>query len=160
MQEIGMEYVCMSFGWFQELLREERVPNFAAAEAKLVEMLEAGGMIVHAYRESNPDQPELVGRNRTFRSFMAERRGLSAHEVERYLLDRALLPAWKNAVERDGVIENRWQVVDLAPPQEVEGQPVYGKAMRLMQGAGARALTGTEVDRAPATWERMPGFRE
>ena len=156
-----MEYVCMSFGWFQELLKEERMPNFAAAEAKLVEMLDSGGMIVHAYRESNLDQPELVGRNRTFRSFMAaQAKGLAAHEMERYLLDLTQLPSWQRAVEREEAIENRWQVVDLVPSQQVEGQPVFGKAMRLVQGAAQRSFPGGDVRIGSATPGRALGLRD
>lgn len=155
-----MEYVCMSFGWFQELLKEERVPNFAAAEAKVVEMLDAGGMIAHGYRESNLDQPELVGRNRTFRSFMAaQAKGPSAHEVERYLLDRGALAVWQRAAERDGVIENRWQVVDLSREPEAGAQPVFGKATR-MAGGGAGGDARRVGAVGAATPGRAPGLRD
>jgi hypothetical protein len=136
-----MEYLCMCFGWFQELLREERVPNFAAAEAKVAEMLDGGGMIVHAYRESNTDQPEIVGRNRTFQSFMAvSGNAQSGHEIERYLLDASLVHAWRQAVQRGGLLENRWQVMDVAGDPHPENEPVFGRATRLHGSASRYGL--------------------
>ena len=84
-----MRYVCMSFGWFQELLAETTVPDFPAAEVKLLEMLEHGGMIVHVYRETDQEHPELVGRHRRLRSFIEGNATDTepGHEVERFSLD-------------------------------------------------------------------------
>jgi hypothetical protein len=86
-----MRYVCMSFGWFQELLAETTVPDFAAAEAKLLEMLDRGGMIVHVYRETDQEHPELVGRHRRLRSFNAGNTTdpYPEHEVESFTLDKS-----------------------------------------------------------------------
>ena len=86
-----MRYVCMSFGWFQELLAETTVPNFAAAEAKLLEMLDRGGMIVHVYRETDQEHPELVGRHRRLRSFNSGNPTdpYPEHEVESFMLDKS-----------------------------------------------------------------------
>jgi len=80
----------MCFGWYQELLAEVRVDDLAAAEAKVLEMLDHGGMIVHVYRETDAMNPELVGRHRRLRSFIAVEesetlpRGVEPpHEIER-----------------------------------------------------------------------------
>jgi hypothetical protein len=130
----------MSFGWYQELLEEVRVADFSAAEAKLVEMLDRGGMIVHAYRETDAENPELVGRHRRLRSFNAN--GNSActcqdeavpHEVERFLLDRDSFDLWASASETNGVVENRWSIVDLWPVEAIGQSGVYGKALLISQ---------------------------
>jgi len=85
-----VRYTCMCFGWYQELLAEVRVDDLAAAEAKVLEMLDHGGMIVHVYRETDAMNPELVGRHRRLRSFIAVEesetlpRGVEPpHEIER-----------------------------------------------------------------------------
>lgn len=133
----------MCFGWYQELLSEARVDGLAAAESKLLQMLDRDGMIVHAYRESDPENPELVGRHSRLRSFIAagerdaSRHGVTLpHELERFLLDPAHLQAWARALREDGLLERRWSVVDLWPtdffPQEESNCAYfYGKAIRI-----------------------------
>lgn len=132
-----LRYVCMSFGWYQELLEEAHLPDFSAAEATLVEMLDRGGMIVHAYRETDPDNPELVGRHARLRSFNAGSDGECssreegvAHEVERFLLDPASMDVWMRARETHGVVDERWSVVEFwSMDGHVHEQPfIYGKA--------------------------------
>jgi hypothetical protein len=129
----------MSFGWYQELLEEAHVPDFTAAEAKVLEMLDRGGMIVHAYRETDSDNPELVGRHARLRSFNCGdavdgpvQAGAIPHEVERFLLDAASLDAWVRASETGGVVDERWSVVELwpvsEPVSEYDRPSMYGKA--------------------------------
>ena len=84
-----VRYVCMSFGWFHELLAETTVPDFSSAEEKLLDWLDHGSMIVHVYRETDWNYPELVGRHRRLRSFYAgNETGLEpGHEIQRLHLD-------------------------------------------------------------------------
>lgn len=131
-----MIYTCMSFGWYHELLKETQVSSFAAAERKLLEMLDGGGMIVHAYRETDRDTPEIVGRHGRLRAFMTDTateraREASAfpHELERFLLDAASARAWVRASETGQVLDERWSVVELWPPAGHNQQYMYGKAM-------------------------------
>ena len=86
-----VRYVCMSFGWFQELLAETTVPDFPTAEAKLLDMLDRGSMIVHVYRETDREYPALVGRHRRLRSFYAGDKTdrESGHEIERLHFDES-----------------------------------------------------------------------
>lgn len=124
----------MCFGWYQELLEETRVADFAAAEARLLEMLDRGGMIVHVYRETDADNPELVGRHRRLRSFTTGAACSCSddsvpHEVERFLLDRESLDAWAQASKMDGVLEKHWSVVDVWPVERQDQPGIYGKAM-------------------------------
>jgi hypothetical protein len=126
----------MCFGWYQELLRDTRVDNLAAAEAKLFEMLDQGGMIVHAYRETDSENPELVGRHGRLRSFLAasdpepvKQGGILPHEVERFLLDPANLEAWTHASETHRLLEERWSIVELWSAPGQDQSCIYGKAM-------------------------------
>jgi hypothetical protein len=130
-----LRYICMCFGWYQELLRDTRVDNLAAAEAKLFEMLEQGGMIVHAYRETDSENPELVGRHGRLRSFLAatdlgpsKEGGTLPHEVERFLLDPANLEAWTHASEANRLLEGRWSIVELWSAPGQDQSCIYGKA--------------------------------
>ena len=130
-----MRYTCMCFGWYQELLRDTRVDNLAAAEAKLFEMLDQGGMIVHAYRETDSENPELVGRHGRLRSFLAasdleflRQGGILPHEVERFLLDPANLEAWTHASEGNRLLEGRWSIVELWSVPGQDQSCMYGKA--------------------------------
>jgi hypothetical protein len=125
----------MCFGWYQELLRDTRVDNLAAAEARLFEMLDQGGMIVHVYRETDSENPELVGRHGRLRSFLAatdlgplKEDGILPHEVERFLLDRANLEAWTHASERNRLLEGRWSIVELWSAPGPDQSCIYGKA--------------------------------
>jgi hypothetical protein len=134
-EEAGLRYVCMSFGWYQELLEEAHLADFSAAEAKVLEMLDCGAMIVHAYRETDADHPELVGRHARLRSFNCGesedgpiQAGATVHEVERFLLDAASLEAWVRASETGGVVDERWSVVELWPVSEDDRTSMYGKA--------------------------------
>ncbi|MGI8772286.1 MAG: hypothetical protein ACR2JE_12715 [Acidobacteriaceae bacterium] len=145
--EAELRYVCMSFGWYQELLEEAHLDDFPAAEAKLVEMLDRGGMIVHAYRETDTENPELVGRHARLCSFNAgdhgecSKSGKTPHEVERFLLDVASMDAWVMASETGGVVDERWSVVELWPVQGHDLPAMYGKA-RLVGGPSAGSATG------------------
>jgi hypothetical protein len=130
-----LRYICMCFGWYQELLRDTRVDNLAAAEAKLFEMLDQGGMIVHAYRETDSENPELVGRHGRLRSFLAatdlgpsKEGGTLPHEVERFLLDPANLEAWTHASEANRLLEGRWSIVELWSAPGQDQSCIYGKA--------------------------------
>jgi hypothetical protein len=130
-----LRYICMCFGWYQELLRDTRVDNLAAAEARLFEMLDQGGMIVHVYRETDSENPELVGRHGRLRSFLAatdlgplKEDGILPHEVERFLLDRANLEAWTHASERNRLLEGRWSIVELWSAPGPDQSCIYGKA--------------------------------
>jgi hypothetical protein len=123
----------MCFGWYQELLRETRVPDLAGAEAELVRMLDGGGMIVHVYRDTNRDSPELVGRHSRLRTFIdqdhlhARREEVGpAHEVERFLLDAQSLDSWSQARETGELLESRWSVVEL---WSTDVPSFYGKAV-------------------------------
>jgi hypothetical protein len=71
------------------------------------------------------------------------------HEVERFLLDRSRFEAWAVASATDGLVDQRWSVVDLWPQQQgpqqqgsqqiEQQQEVFGKAMLVRQPvAGAR----------------------
>ena len=125
-----MQYTCESFGWYQEFLEQVTVDGFAAAEVKVLELLDRGGMIVHAYRETARDTPELVGRHQKLRSFNAGGLPCSEdsvpHEVERFLLDADHFHTWARAREQNAVVEQRWCVVELWPGAG-EGS-FYGKA--------------------------------
>ncbi len=117
----------MCFGWYQELLRETSVPDLATAETTLLEMLDDDGMIVHVYRETEMEKPELVGRHERLRAFIGAE-GRRGHEVERYLLDAACLGQWIQANRTGGVLEQRWSIVDLWPTEEQEEAWMYGRA--------------------------------
>ncbi len=89
-----MRYICMSFGWYQELLHETQIEGLAAAEAKLLDMLDQGAMIVHVYRETDAENPEIVGRHSRLRRFYSEGGdAVIAHEVERCSQNSANLDA-------------------------------------------------------------------
>ncbi len=131
-----MPYICMCFGWYQELLGEVRVDDLRRAEAKLFEMLDKGGMIVHVYRDTDRENPEVVGRHRRFRNFFApcESSGQPPltelpHEVERFLLDRASLDTWSRARKIEALLEGRWSIVDLWSSFDLDASPIYGKAV-------------------------------
>jgi hypothetical protein len=94
----------MCFGWYQELLRETRARDLAAAEAELLDMLDCGGMIVHVYREADRENPELVGRH-------------------------SRLSAWSSAKESGALLEQRWAVVDLYWAGGQTFASIYGKAV-------------------------------
>ncbi len=134
-----MRYTCMCFGWYQELLTDTRVDNLAAAEAKLFEMLDQGGMIVHAYRETDSENPELVGRHGRLRSFLAasdlSQHGILPHEVERFLLDPAHLEAWTHASETNRLLEGRWSIVELWSAPGQDQSCIYGKARLVVPAA-------------------------
>ena len=138
-----MKYTCMSFGWYHELLEEAEVSDLSAAEIKLLAMLDRGGMIVHAYRETDAENPELVGRHRRLRAFNSAAEGecphagetlphrvdeTLPHEVERFLLDPANLDVWTRASETGGVVDQRWAVLELWPPDISSQSGMYGKA--------------------------------
>jgi hypothetical protein len=131
----------MCFGWYQELLSDTRVDNLAAAEKKLLEMLDHGGMIAHAYREHDPENPELVGRHGRLRSFLAtcdseplKQAAMLPHEIERFLLDPADLEAWAHARETSRLLDGRWSVVDLWLPPGEDKSCIYGKALLVAPG--------------------------
>jgi hypothetical protein len=137
-----LRYICMCFGWYQELLRDMHVDNLVAAEARIFEMLDQGGMIVHAYRETDLENPELVGRHGRLRSFMAandfggsRKGGILPHEIERFLLDTANLDAWTHASKTGGLLEGRWSVVDLWSTQGQDQSCLYGKAILVARAA-------------------------
>lgn len=129
-----MRYLCMCFGWYQELLREAHADGVIAAESKLIEMLEDGGMIVHCYRETDLENPELVGRHRRLRFFVAPAGqgsrvgGEVPHQIERFLLDFASLETWKRAINSNRPLEGRWSVVELWSLDEERPSSLYGKA--------------------------------
>ena len=125
----------MCFGWYQELLRETRVPDLGTAEVELLRMLDEGGMIVHAYRDQNQENPELVGRHSRLRRFIAAEERPAArsgnappHEVERFLLDAESLAAWSRASETADLIDYRWSVVEFWSAGE-NSSAFYGKAV-------------------------------
>ena len=138
-----MRYICMGFGWYQELLREAQVEGLASAEEKLLEMLDRGAMIVHVYRETDAEHPELVGRHSRLRSFFS---GVTEntdgttqpHEVERFLLDSSAMDDWAAARRTDRLLDQRWSVIELwadsRPAQERDEAIVYGRAMLIAQG--------------------------
>jgi hypothetical protein len=128
----------MAFGWFHDFLYEERVLDLAAAEATLQKMLDDNAMIVHAYRETDPDNPELIGRHGRLCAFTSgvvieNANQLPAHEISRFLLDTESLALWQSARERNQLIDSRWAVVDLYS-HEVRIGSVYGKAMLCGKG--------------------------
>jgi hypothetical protein len=135
-----LSYVVMCFGWLQELLEEERVPDFSAALQTLFVMMDRGGMIVHAYRETDQEHPELVGRHRRLHSIHTsgavnghfERE--PGHEIERFLLDAASFRTWADALKRNVPLEQNWTVIDLWPIEEGECECLYGRAT-LIDGA-------------------------
>jgi hypothetical protein len=136
--EMRMKYTCMSFGWYHEFLEEAEVSDLSAAELKLLDMLDRGGMIVHAYRETDPENPELVGRHRRLRAFNSAAEGecphaeeALPHEVERFLLDPANLDVWTRASETGGVVDQRWAVLELWPADITSQSGMYGKARLL-----------------------------
>ncbi|AXC11046.1 hypothetical protein ACPOL_1702 [Acidisarcina polymorpha] len=141
-----MVYICMCFGWYHELLRESRAHDLAAAAAQTLEMLDQDGMIVHVYRETDPDNPELVGRHRRLRSFIQaldlqagdlqagdqqkQPSGASlCHEVERFLLDPESVVLWNQAKEGNGLLEQRWSIVDFWSAETRSPGNFYGKAI-------------------------------
>jgi hypothetical protein len=136
--ESRMKYTFMSFGWYHEFLEEAEVSDLSAAELKLVDMLDRDAMIVHVYRETDSENPELVGRHRRLRAFNSVAEGecpradeTLPHEVERFLLDLANLEVWTRASETGGVVDQRWTVLELWPA-DISGQPgMYGKARLL-----------------------------
>jgi hypothetical protein len=115
-----LPYSCLAFGWYYELLASVSVPTLAAGERELLRMLDGGGMIVHVYRDSDPDNPEVVGRHWRLRSFLFDSLGRRTngeleeqHEVERFLLDAASADDWVRARETGQPLEERWSVVEL-----------------------------------------------
>ncbi len=151
-----MRYTCMCFGWYQELLSEVRVEDFAAAEINIQRLLDTGGMIVHAYRETDLQNPELVGRHSRLSSFMAanDREAAAAHEVERFLVDPAQCEAWVHAQLTDTLLQQRWRVVDLwcsdEPLAETDKPHIYGRAIRI-----APTMIGA-VDSSPLMTDSAP----
>lgn len=130
--EARLPYLCICFGWLQDLLEEERVPDLSAAVRRLYAMLDRGGMIVHVYRETDQEHPELVGRHRKLGSlgaFPSEafQEG-NDHEVERFLLDAANFRSWADALERNVPLDQLWRVVDLWPLEEGQSDCLYGRA--------------------------------
>jgi len=126
----------MCFGWYQELLTEACVDDLATAEQKLLEMLDHGGMIVHVYRETDAENPELVGRHGRLRAFIAasdgdalRREAPLPHEVERFLLDSACLDTWIQARKTNELLDQHWSVIDLWPIDGQDRSSIYGKAM-------------------------------
>lgn len=145
-----MPYTCMCFGWYQELLREARAEDLVDAEAKLLDMLNGGGMIVHVYRDTEPENPELVGRHQRFRSFVSSEesdnitpRTELPHEVERFLLDHAALDAWNKARGTDALLDDRWSVVELWSSYDQETPAIYGKATLITPHPGAICADGS-----------------
>ncbi|HEY4047536.1 MAG TPA: hypothetical protein VGM27_11780 [Acidobacteriaceae bacterium] len=138
-----MSYVVMCFGWLQELLEEERVPDFSAALQTLSVMMDRGGMIVHAYRETDQEHPELVGRHHRLQSVhtsptVNDHSELEpGHEIERFLLDAASFRTWADALKRNVALEQLWRVIDLWPVEEGECECLYGRAT-LIEGARIR----------------------
>lgn len=138
--EARLRYVCMSFGWFQALIDETSVADLSAAEAEIFDMLERGAMIAHAYRETDQEHPELVGRHRNFRSLQFEPADRAApepaatHEIERFLLDLESFQLWADALKHNAPIEQRWIVVDLWPFEQDQAECLYGRAT-LIPGA-------------------------
>jgi hypothetical protein len=134
-----VKYDCLAFGWFHEFLYEERVPDLAAAEATLQTMLDDNAMIVHAYRESDPENPELIGRHCRLCAFTSGVGNENAddspavHEICRFLLDTDSLSLWQMARDRDQLMDNRWAVVDLYSLDPCAGS-VYGKALLCGKG--------------------------
>jgi hypothetical protein len=130
--EARLPYLCISFGWLQDLLEEEKAPDLFAAVRAMYAMLDRGGMIVHVYRETDQEHPELVGRHRKLGSLggvadeISPNRG--EHEVERFLLDAGSFRAWADALQRDAALERFWRVVDLWPLEEGESDCLYGRA--------------------------------
>jgi hypothetical protein len=140
----------MCFGWYQELLRETRARDLAAAEAELLDMLDHGGMIVHAYRDADRENPELVGRHSRLRSFISaddrERLRQCAplpHEVERFLLDSESLSEWSCAQASGGLLERRWAIVEL---YSAAGQGVYGKAVLAAPAPAGPPVSRSAID--------------
>ncbi len=129
-----MRYICMSFGGFQPHFDESHVADLSAAEAEIVAMLERGAMIVHAYRETDQEHPELVGRHRMLCSscFESAERGTqaaeAAHQIERFLIDPENFQVWADALNRNAPIEQCWAVVELWPPAQEETDCFYGRA--------------------------------
>lgn len=138
--EARLRYVCMCFGWFQELIGETSVTDLSAAEAEILAMLDRGAMIVHVYRETDQEHPELVGRHSRLRSFNAgpsERTPPEAegtHEIERFLLDAEKFQVWADALKRNAPMDQCWAVVDLWPLEQGESDCLYGRAT-LIQSA-------------------------
>lgn len=142
--EAPLPYVCLCFGWIQDLLEEVTVPDLAAAEQMLLAMLDRGGMIVHVYRDNDQEHPELVGKHRRLRSLRfsaVDHAGgpEGGHEIERFLLDAVSFRAWADALKRNATLEQRWAVVDLWPLKEEESAFLYGRATLISQ-AGLRPM--------------------
>src|ERR1700760_2239281 len=141
--EARMKYTCMSFGWYHEFLEEVEVNDLFAAERKLVDMLDRDAMIVHVYRETDSENPELVGRHRRLRAFNSVAQGECpcaderlSHEVERFLLDPAKLEVWTRASETGGIVDQRWAVLELWPADVSSQSGMYGKARLIDVQAG------------------------
>lgn len=148
-----MSYICMCFGWYQELLRETRALDLAAAEAELLEMLDRGGMIVHVYRDVNRENPELVGRHSRLRSFIAaedreklRQGGSMPHEVERFLLDAESFGAWSSAKESGALLEQRWAIVDLYSAGGQTSASIYGKAILALPTLASPSVSRSATD--------------
>ncbi len=128
-----MSYHCVAFGWFHELLREERVANLVEAEAKVAEMLDENAMIVHAYHATDMENPELVGKHSRLCDFtcghQASTATPAAHEICRFLRGTQSVEAWQAAKERDVLMDSRWLVVDLYTSGSGATAEVYGRAM-------------------------------
>jgi hypothetical protein len=139
-------YDCMAFGWFQEFLSEERVDDLAAAEARVRELLDGDAMIVHVYRETDGENPELIGRHGRLCAFTAgngseiAHASSATHEICRFLLDTDGLEMWQAAKDRDALIDSRWLVVDLYPQGDQSVPAVYGKAMLRRRENNAQAV--------------------
>ena len=152
-----MRYVCMCFGGFQALIGETSVADLSAAKAEILTMLERGAMIVHAYRDTDQEHPELVGSHRRLRFGQADRGAPApeaAHEIERFLLDPESFHVWADALKRNAPIEQCWAVVDLWPLEQDEAECLYGRATLIpgtrksgfqqRQGGSAGAVSGTK----------------
>jgi hypothetical protein len=139
-------YDCMAFGWFQEFLSEERVNDLTAAEARVTELLDGDAMIVHVYRETDAENPELIGRHGRLCAFTSGNgseiadASPASHEICRFLLDTDGLEMWQAAKDRDALIDSRWSVVDLYPQGDQPGMAVYGKAMLRGRENSAQAV--------------------
>jgi hypothetical protein len=144
--EARLPYLCICFGWLQDLLEEERAPNLSAAVRTLYAMLDRGGMIVHVYRETDQEHPELVGRHRKLGSLDAipneALHEANDHEVERFLLDAASFRVWADALQRNVPLERLWRVVDLWPLEEGQSDCLYGRATLISATIAREAASG------------------
>ncbi len=135
-----MSYNCVAFGWFHELLREERVATLVEAETRVAEMLGENAMIVHAYRDTDGENPELVGKHARLCNFTGGHQASTStpagHEICRFLRENQSVEAWRAAKERDVLMDSRWLVVDLYTSGSGTTAEVYGRAM-LQRSANA-----------------------